>query len=797
MFALVFLVVVASLGPAPASAMAQGDVIGSIEVEPELIGVGGKARPGEWTGLRVVLDDFAQRDELREVVVRLALDDPDKDEVVYVRTVASRGQDSRPVWLYFRAPFAPDWSRGVRVDVVEADERGRGTGDFLGQGFAQFERNFFDTGRTLIGVVGRRSAGINELAAIDTQGGVSAPVTAHEIPAIAGGLRVADLPDRWMGLAALDVLLWTGSGPDEGPEGLTPEQTEAIEEWVRRGGHLVVALPATAQGWLRPGSPLEPLMPRVEARRIEGADLEMYRYLLTTSKRVRIDPGTLHVLEPVRGADRWDAVRLLEGPTGDCVAARRSVGAGMVTLVGLPVSSRGIAGVVQADVFWNRVLGKRAEVMTQIERRTLANAGELRGGGRGATIYIDEQIGAQVQKNAAAAAGLLLALVVFSAFGVLAVASYFVLGTRGLRQHSWLVFVLITGVFAGIAWGGATAIRQRDVDVRHLTFLDQVYGQTTERSRSWFTAFLPGYGSRVVELEPAGEGPDARFHQALAPWQGYESGRFAGFPDKRSYEVDSGNPSRMDVPSRSTVKQFRADVLRTVQWKGPAPVIEDASVRFGEELRIIEEELERGGTRWRVSGKLKHQLPGDLRDVRIVFVRGQQRARGRPVRGQLEFEAKIVSRTGRWSPDEEIDLWALTGREAFHKQTGGDSAAGLLRQLASPRSFADMCSAWSFYSLLETPNPRLSSPRLNVIKRREGHELDMSAWLTQPCLIVIGRLDDAPAPYRLTIDGREAPTLGRTIVRWVYPLGSNAPEVAVLERTEREEAKDEPAEPGS
>jgi hypothetical protein len=61
------------------------------------------------------------------------------------------------------------------------------------------------------------------------------------------------------------------------------------------------------------------------------------------------------------------------------------------------------------------------------------------------------------------------------------------------------------------------------------------------------------------------------------------------------------------------------------------------------------------------------------------------------------------------------------------------------------------------------------------------HGLDLSRWLTQPCVIVIGHLvqEDAGAcPVPLTVDGTEIGSRGRTVVRWVYPLPPAPPRFA-------------------
>jgi hypothetical protein len=49
-------------------------------------------------------------------------------------------------------------------------------------------------------------------------------------------------------------------------------------------------------------------------------------------------------------------------------------------------------------------------------------------------------------------------------------------------------------------------------------------------------------------------------------------------------------------------------------------------------------------------------------------------------------------------------------------------------------------------------------------------ELDLSARFAEPCLMVIGSLENVPLPYPVEVDGETVPSEGRVIVRWILPL---------------------------
>jgi hypothetical protein len=64
--------------------------------------------------------------------------------------------------------------------------------------------------------------------------------------------RAADLPDRWYGYEGVDTLIVTTSQP-EFVDQLSSQQFEALEQWVRLGGRLILCVGARGQQMLGPG----------------------------------------------------------------------------------------------------------------------------------------------------------------------------------------------------------------------------------------------------------------------------------------------------------------------------------------------------------------------------------------------------------------------------------------------------------------------------------------------------------------------------------------------------------------
>jgi hypothetical protein len=786
---------------------------GEVRIELERFGLARSARSVGWCGLRVRLMDGAR--EPRSVIVRTELPDPDGDTCAMERVVTLNPGVWQGVWLY--AMLSPTSGVPSLVSVYEAVEPGEGAardagGSAWGVGRLLSRESLaipptISSTESIIGVLGDALMGLSDYAMPLSSSERWRPV-GGELSIVEAGLTPRDLPDRWMGLEQAEVLVWAGPAD---PAELGPERAGALREWIARGGHLVVVLPPVGQRWTdAQRNLLHDMLPAVTIRRRTGVDMNAYLPLLTSVGGVALPTNaTVHELIPLANAREGAAQRVLSGPGGECVVARRVYGLGAVTLVGLDLTDAGLRaqGLPRSDVFWNRVLGRRGDHFSAAELMTAQNAQPGFAPSRRMERAPDAWIAAEIAKTGKAARGVLLGLIVFIVYWLVAgPGGYALLKRRGFGRHAWLGFAGAAGLFTVIAWGGASAIRPKQYEITHVTILDHVAGQPVQRARTWASALMPTYSDVTISIgREGGEQLDGvPLHQAIGVWSpAWESAGRRSFPDSRAYRVDAGDPSTLRLPSRSTAREFDMRWLGAPVWAMPRPVPPMGVEESAAEQPVLGLE---GSGRGQLTGWLEHELPAPLTNITVIVVEGQRdlsvrSGRARPgTTSQIDMTSiAYVFRPPieTWSPGERIDMGVATRTDA---RVGLDQSRALsyLNRLASAgvsldrgfglddsgpaRGRTDEVLALTLFSQL--PGFDAAAPPTSeqpLMRRADGHGLDLSRWVTTPCVIVVGEVDAAPLPTPVRVTsggvGHELVSRGRTIVRWVYPLSDSPPGV--------------------
>lgn len=772
----------------------EGRAASQIELSIRHFGAGGNAREGEWAGILLGFTDHGTNP--RSLMFSVPQMDLDGDTGVHYRVVASNPGLAQNVWLYYRIPFGTSSRADFRIELHEAIDAPAGTatpytrGELLLTAYGSMPP-VHPAASALLGVVGAYDMGLGRYADSmhHTQ---SFDYGGHEGLYPVRSLTPQLMPDRWYGLRQFDAIIW-GQGR---PADLNAESGRALREWVIRGGHLVVILPPIGQDWLADDlyNPLADLLPRVRTTRREGASLEPYRWLLQdftigpAARRTLPAESVVHVFEPLPDALPHEAVRILNGSDGSCVVISRHFGLGAVTLVGLDLNQTGLRSqsLPDAPAFWHRVLGRRGQIVDdQMRTDPRANVNASR-----SPRAYDGSIGSEINQTGQAIQGVMLGFVLFTAYWAVAgPVSFALLKRTGNARHAWLAFVASAALFTGIAWGGASLIRPSRVDAQHVTLMEHVFGQPYQRTRTFASILLPDYGDAVVSIGPPAGETAGGFANILSAWEppGTNTIGQSQFPDTRDYLVSSARPDAIVFPTRATVRLVQADWAGppVQNWEMPFPIEESGApgvirlVRVGTEVTA--------GTRYELAGTLRHNLPGPLQDVLIVCVFGQRgHATSGIANGGLIASGVAWKLNAPWRPGQPIDLGTLTegaernGASSLDQYLdsavlGGSTFVSGLDRNVDIRRLTESQFIWN----MPVPRPGSFTSTFPTAALREvTHGWDAGRWFTQPCLIIIGHLiddRDQPCPTPLFVNGRRAPTRGRTVVRWIYPLPENPP----------------------
>jgi hypothetical protein len=809
-----------------------------VKIELVNFGVGDAARPGGWIGLRIAATSTSA--DVRKIEVVVESPNADNDVVENARIMTISGQRLER-WVYLRLPPNSSAQSVVNdavylVRVFDVDENNRRIAEVAsarvnGQS-ALTATTPVDQLIDLFMVVGDIGLGLDAYAGRGRNGGGMLP-SLNSAALTVKGMSPRDFPDQWQGLDQYQVIAW--ADPRRSPAQLDSSQADAIREWIRRGGTFVVCVagPGAADAWYPAsgqGHPLSELLPSKPPARIDGVPLRTLLPILSKSdtllnQNFSTDIATFDVRTIDRGFRPLVALPAIKDPRtgfavprpdtldGVVLGVQRNFGFGQVVVLGLDldtIAKSGVqrGGLPQADIFWNRVLGRRGDTPTPEEFNQLETANRVALGiPNTSALGSGDTIATFIGMSGSAAIGILSAAALFGAYWLLSGPIGFA-GLKHFRRHkfSWLLFVVFAFVFTGIAWIGGAVLGQTTPSLKHLTVVDQLAidpsstdpsaGAPQQRAAIWFSGFLPGYApSRVTVGSTEGANIDGN---ALASWSKPPSGTGASFPNRDRYRVSYDRQHDQRVPSRATAADFVA------RWRGTIDPSWGETISMMQPVRL---DIETLGTMqsMRLSGVLKHGLPATLEQVKVILVTPYRTMLPSLVRGNpLPLPAPNsaapplygllaqLPQGGLWAPGKPLDLSQIFPAEDMQARLGRrfDLQTNLKQLYQAPISQQLMLGvageqmsldarrryleSLSFYSMLEPPEwiQAIGTTPVDTARAEREHarELDLGPWFTRPCLIIIGYLDEAPTPVPISVNGAPVESEGTVLYRWICPL---------------------------
>lgn len=794
---------------------------GDVAIALERFGALRAFRPGDVTGIRLRLT--SSRPEPVECLVQWDLANADGDMVSHARSVTLAPNQPVQRWLYGRLPPSNDATLAGQTFTVRVFEARDGvrTRELASLPFgvrdAEEASRPIGMQQDLIALLARGRMGLEALEAM-IDGEVP---SMNEATRLVPSVRLDDLPDRWEGMQGASTIVWA----DDGPQSLSPDAAAALLQWIERGGHLVIVLPESGDPWQVRGAShaLAALMPKRGAMRVEGLAIEPLLPVLTKGGSMRrggvrmaatlFDEATLERgwTVPVRAPDGAQP----RGVSARGLAAQRPWGHGRVTIVGLDVAAlhRGALvtdGAPQADVFWNPILGRRADAPSEDDYRAWQEAKPRRLFPTAAVVPFDVAdegfVRARIGQVGRATVGVLVVLAFFAAYWLAAVpGSWWVLRRRGRPGWSWPAFTLVAAVAAPVAWAISLAFGAPDAQVRHLTVADftvsgagqPVGTPPSVRANAWLSVALGGFGTSDITTGDDADAPDL-----LIDWAGVRSD-VRRFPDSARSDRSVERPALLRAPSRATSTDLQAWWLGMPEAWG--------RVAWQDENQPVSMVLEQGGEpRASIQGALRHGLKQPLRDVQVLvtlpfhFVdRRWKSGTGsviQPDQALPPCPARVTALAEPWDGGP-LDLGkalfpngpepvASIGEHSLVKQMKDSTESAKTLASKIGRLGADTASSalpmqerlrmLSLFQMLQPPQYLDTAPRQRNamdlpdttlrMQRSMGRELDLSAWLTRPCVIVTGFIEDGPCPIPLRVDGEPATSTGTVMVRLILPL---------------------------
>lgn len=429
------------------------------------------------------------------------------------------------------------------------------------------------------------------------------PARANEARAQKVELAVIDnphlLPDRWYGYDAADlVVLATGSASVQNflaPLFTDPQhkpRLDALIEWVRRGGRLVVSVGQNAniiasfpilQELLPMRLPKENLTEQIQELAMDwhthGISEKKAKFNTLTAKA----GGTFPIINlephPTRGARQIvphsDSLR--EG-------ARRAVvqapyGLGRVTLFAFDLDRSPFVDYDDRAKTWDLIIRECGAIRApqSINKNNYSYNG-----------VVEDELANELRQHADSFAsvpvisfGWVAAFIVLYTL-LIGPVEYYVLKKVFKRlELTWITFPIIVLTVSAIAYFSAYALKGSDMKVNKVDVVDVDPATNRVYGRTWFTIFSPRIDTYRIGVEPApgwfAEG--AAHGGALVDWTGAGTGRRGGlFRRSYSYQLaQPGDPSisqfaegLVDVPIQVwSTKGFTADWSAQMDRQSP------------------------------------------------------------------------------------------------------------------------------------------------------------------------------------------------------------------------------------
>ncbi len=383
-------------------------------------------------------------------------------------------------------------SRSPEMSLRVRDENGRP----VTRGIDVLNRNprlnQLDSGQILLVTVGD-PRGVSDIPTLSGfQGGSSSTVGTEMV--IARIEKPEQIPGRWYGFDAVEALVLDTSDRDV-MDAIIAGRGQGLREWVRNGGHLVVAV---ATNWQQVrGSMLGEMLPAIPNGTTRLNDLRILESYAGASKPFPADATNVAVLE---GADERGG-QVVASSSATPLVVRGPYGFGRVTVVGLDVAGKPFADWEDKPLFWAKVIdlqarpggGPQQNIPGVIRQSNVSDLASL--------------LGRSLEQNFEGVTLVPFGWVAFFVFLYILLigpGDYLFLRKVVKRMElTWITFPAIVILVSVVAYFAAYAVKGTDLRINKVDVVDVDPAAGVARGTTWATVFSPqnrDYGMSVSPL---------------------------------------------------------------------------------------------------------------------------------------------------------------------------------------------------------------------------------------------------------------------------------------------------------
>ena len=524
------------------------------------VGFAGRYKAGLWTPIEVTLRGGSSAATGR---VRASLSDSDGLNCSFDAPEPCQvlpGQETK-VLLYVRFGREENTILLELLDghTILARKMFDSSGSFTNDQFGDALR----PGQRLIVSVGRISSGL-EKAVPGAKG-----ENARNVVATVDSL--ARLPTRWQGYDGVDILMISTSKP-EVFAALSPQNAriEALEQWIRMGGTLVLCAGSQAEEALHPGSPLAKFVPgRFEKTVFRGETTAWETY--ANSNKSIIEPGKKGALPTAKLVDVQGKIEAHDADLP--LVIRKPQGLGQVVFVATDLDRGPIRDWLDRSLLVAKVLNLPAKEQPGETDEPAQSYGynDLAGQLRSAV---------ELPRDVHLVPFFVVALLVIVYIFLIGPGDFFLLRRLGRgMQWTWVTFPIIVVIFSVGAYVAAYWLKGNQLRVSHVDLID-IDAEGTARGASWFSVFSPRGESFDLSLRPRlPDGQPPQESSASLAWFGKAGNEFNGMYSRgghdsaalwsQGYSIAASLDAIRGVPIQVwSLKSF------THRWLGRTPNLE-------------------------------------------------------------------------------------------------------------------------------------------------------------------------------------------------------------------------------